>query len=331
MGNSDLRSLSQIEEVDIEEIDDSVVAVDAYNWLYKYVTTTVRFTNDDEYTREDGVEVPNLHGGITGMKRFFNNDITPIFVFDGDYHEKKQVELTERRQARQSAKEDAEQARAEGNEIEAAKLESRSKSLSDEMIESTMDMLDALDLPYVVAPQSGESQAAYMVQESDTYDYVVSDDYDSLLFGSPVTVRNFTSSSRPFERLRLDSTLDELELTLEQLIDVGLLCGTDYNEGVSGYGPKSSVSAIREQGSLKSMIESGEIDMEKEMYESIHEIFTSPEVTDDFPQDVESPLPDFDEARKVLIEKWELPESHVESTLDDIEAHVTQPGLDKWS
>lgn len=331
MGNSDLRSLSTINKIDIGEISNSTAAVDAYNWLYKYVTTTVRFTEDKEYTRDDGVEVPSLYGGIQGIKRFFENDITPVFVFDGGYHDEKKSELEERTRTRQDAKENAEKARSEGNNIEAAKFESRSKTLSDPMIESTKDMLEVFDLPYVVAPQSGESQAAYMVANSQEYDYVVSDDYDSLLFGSPVTIRNFTSSSRPLEKIILQETLENLDITYEQLIDVSILCGTDYNKGISGYGPKTSISAIQEKGGLEKLIESGEIEMEKSSYNTIRKIFIEPTVTKTYPTQIKPPSPDFDNAIEILTEKWELPHSHVNSTINDLETIVGQSGLDRWT
>lgn len=327
MGNSALRDISVINEIEIDSLEGETAAIDAYNWLYKYITTTVQFTNEEEYTTSDGVEVPNLHGGARGIRRFFENDIHPVFVFDGDSHTMKEAELSDRRKARQSAKEEAEEERSKGNQIEAAKKEARSKRMTDEMVHSTIELLEALDIPYVIAPQSGESQAAYMAAEGD-YDFVVSDDYDSILFGSPQTIRNFTSSSRPFEELRLDETLDESELSEEQLIDVAILCGTDYNDGVSGYGPKTSVKAIKEHGGLETLME--EKDFTVDQYEEIREIFLTPRVVEDYPQP-RKPNPDIEKTRELLLEKWELPEDVVESAIDKIEEAANQSGLDKWT
>ena len=83
MGNSDLRSLATIAEVSFDDLGGSVVAVDAHNWLYRYLTTTVRFTRDEAYTTGDGAEVANLIGVVKGLPKFFEHDITPVFVFDG--------------------------------------------------------------------------------------------------------------------------------------------------------------------------------------------------------------------------------------------------------
>ena len=44
MGNASLRDLATIEDVSFEGLEGSVVAVDAHNWLYRYLTTTVKWT-----------------------------------------------------------------------------------------------------------------------------------------------------------------------------------------------------------------------------------------------------------------------------------------------
>ena len=54
MGNADLRSLAVIEDVSFDDLGDSIVAVDAHNWLSRYLTTTVNFTSDHKYTTAEG-------------------------------------------------------------------------------------------------------------------------------------------------------------------------------------------------------------------------------------------------------------------------------------
>ena len=76
MGNAALRDLAVIEPISFEEVSGSVVAVDAHNWLYRYLTTTVKWTRDSVYTTEDGTEVANLVGLIQGLPKFFENDLT---------------------------------------------------------------------------------------------------------------------------------------------------------------------------------------------------------------------------------------------------------------
>src|SRR5437660_12288368 len=86
----------------------------------------------------------------------------------------------------------------------------------------------------------------------------VSQDYDSLLFGATRLVRNLAISGRrklPMreayvqvdpEIIELTATLESLGLTREQLIDLGILIGTDFNpDGFKGIGPKTALKLLR--------------------------------------------------------------------------------------
>ena len=69
MGNADLRDLAVVEPTPFTELRGSVVAIDAHHWLYRYLTTTVRWTADDVYTTAAGEEVPNLLGTVQGVAK----------------------------------------------------------------------------------------------------------------------------------------------------------------------------------------------------------------------------------------------------------------------
>jgi len=105
MGNADLRQLAVIEETPFADLQGSVVAVDAHNWLYKYLTTTVQWTSERIYTTSDGTEVANLVGVVQGLPKFFEHDLTPVFVWDGGVTELKDEEIAERREQRESYEE----------------------------------------------------------------------------------------------------------------------------------------------------------------------------------------------------------------------------------
>ena len=246
MGNADLRQLAVVEDVSFDDIGGGVVAVDAHNWLYKYLTTTVRFTRGDAYTTSDGTEVPNLIGVTQGLPKFFEHDLTPVFVFDGRVVGLKDEEVASRREEREEREERLEAARGP---LEAARLDSQTQRLTDVIHETTRELLSLLDVPVVEAPAEGEAQASYMARVDDGVDYVGSDDYDCLLLGAPDTLRRLTSEGGP-ERMDFRATLEEHGITWEQLVDVGILCGTDFNDGLHGYGPKTALKAIRERGDL---------------------------------------------------------------------------------
>lgn len=177
MGNAALREIAVIEDVSFDSLD-GVVAVDAHNWLYRYLTTTVRFTSEDAYTTEDGTEVANLIGIVRGLPKFFEHDLVPVFVFDGGVTDLKSEEIEERREQRERYEEQLETAREKGDTRVISRLESRTQRLTDVIHETTRELLTHLDVPIVEAPAEGEAQAAHMAR-TGAVDYVGSEDYDA--------------------------------------------------------------------------------------------------------------------------------------------------------
>ncbi|MFC7165570.1 flap endonuclease-1 [Halospeciosus flavus] len=326
MGNADLRQLAVLEDVAFDDLDGDVVAVDAHNWLYRYLTTTAKFTNDNVYTTSEGEEVHNLIGVVQGLPKFFENDLTPIFVFDGGVTELKEAEIEERREKREEYEERLEEALEAGEAVEAAKLEARTQRLTDVIHETTRDLLDLLDVPVVEAPAEGEAQASHMARVDDDVDYVGSEDYDTLLLGAPYTLRQLTSKGNP-ELMDFEATLEEHDLTWEQLVDVGILCGTDYNDGLSGYGPKTAVKAVREHGDLWGVLEAE--DAYIEYADRIRAMFLDPDVTDDYDVDLDV-SPDLSAAESYVTEEWEIPADEVERGFQRIRDATEQAGLDEW-
>ena len=300
MGNAALRDLAAIETVPYDSLSGASVAVDAHNWLYRYLTTTVKFTANGAYTR-DGEEVPNLIGVVRGLPKLLEHELTPVFVFDGGTTGLKR------------------------DEVEAARLESRTQRLTPVIQETSRRLLDLLDVPVVEAPAEGEAQAAHMARQ-EAVDYVGTEDYDALLFGAPLTLRQLTSSGDP-ERMSLAATLDAHDLTWEQLVDVAVLVGTDFNEGLDGVGPATAVDLVHEHGDLWGALEARGDHIEAA--DLVRELFLDPNVTDaEYDPDVR---PDVDGAREFVVEEWGVPVEEVEAGFERIETAVTQTGLDRWT
>jgi len=91
------------------------------------------------------------------------------------------------------------------------------------------------------AHSEGEAEAAFMVQNKDAY-AAGSQDYDAMLFGAPLVVRNLAVTGKRKlpgkgvyvemkpEIIDLEDGLKKLEISREQLVDIAILVGTDYNE-----------------------------------------------------------------------------------------------------
>ncbi|RQG99635.1 flap endonuclease-1 [Natrarchaeobius oligotrophus] len=325
MGNAALREIAVIEEIPFDEVE-GVVAVDAHNWLYRYLTTTVKWTNSAAYTTPDGIEVANLVGIVQGLPKFFEHDVTPVMVFDGGPSELKADEIESRREQRETYEQQLEVAREEGDEVAIAQLESRTQRLTPTIQETSRELLGLLDVPIIEAPAEGEAQAAHIVRRGDA-DYVGTEDYDALLFGAPLTLRQLTSKGNP-ELMDLAATLERHDLTLEQLVDAAILIGTDFNEGVSGIGPKTAIAEITEHGDLWSVLEARGDSVE--YGDRVRQLFRQPNVTDDYAFDP-TLEPDLEAARAYVTDEWDVDAEEVERGFERIEESVTQTGLDRWT
>ncbi|MFB6086273.1 MAG: flap endonuclease-1 [Halodesulfurarchaeum sp.] len=327
MGLADLRQLAVISEVSYENLDGTVVAVDAHNWLYRYLTTTVKFTREDVYTTKAGEEVANLIGVVQGLPKFFENDLTPVFVFDGGVTELKNAEVERRREKRAEAQDRMEEAKAAGDPIAAARLESRTQRLTDVIHRTTRELLELLDVPIVEAPAEGEAQAAAMARNDPEIDYAGSEDYDTLLLGAPLTLRKLTTSDDP-ELMDFEATLETHDITWSQLVDIGILCGTDFNDGLDGFGPKTALSAVREHGDLWGVLEAEDDYIEHA--DRIRELFLEPNVSEDYRIDLDID-PDLQAGREYVTDTWEIPEDEVSRGFERIESAVCQTGLDQFT
>ena len=120
-----------------------------------------------------------------------------------------------------------------------------------------------------------------------------SKDYDSLLFGAPRLIRFLSISGREWlpskgrarrvypELIDLKKFLSHLGINREQLIDLGILVGTDFNDGIKGVGPKTALKLVREHGRIEDM-PLGIRENLPDTVNRIRDLYLNPDVTDDY-------------------------------------------------
>ncbi len=83
--------------------------------------------------------------------------------------------------------------------------------------------------------------------------------------------------------MELDKALNELGITYEQLVDIGILVGTDFNpQGVKGIGPKTALRLIKQYRSLEELLPTLKEAEFPVGVQQIREIFLHPKVTDNY-------------------------------------------------
>jgi flap endonuclease-1 len=272
----------------ISELSDKVVAVDAYNTIYQFLAT-IRGPTGELLTNAQGDVTSHLSGLFYRNINLLTDNIKLIYIFDGKPNLLKSKEIERRRQIKHEAFEKYQEAMTEGRFEDARKYSQATSILTEKMVEESKKILTLLGIPYVQAPSEGEAAAAYITNQGIAFT-CASQDYDSLLFGANRLTRNLTISGKrkvPNRKMYIDiepeiiehqRLLNQTKLTHEQLVDVAILIGTDFNPGgFVGIGPKTALKLVLEYGKLEN-IEKIKGLLSDIPYQEIRDIFLNPEV-----------------------------------------------------
>jgi flap endonuclease-1 len=338
-----LRDLVPKTTVKLEDLSGKSIAIDAYNALYQFLAI-IRQPDGTPLKDNLGRVTSHLSGLLYRTSNLVEMGIKPIYVFDGIPPTLKEVEIKRRMRVKEEAAVRYEQALKAGKTEEARMYAQATSHLKDYMTEDSKKLLDLMGIPWIQAPSEGEAQAAHLARRGDA-DYCASQDYDSLLFGAPKLLRNVTISGRRKlpskniyveivpEVVELEQVLKECGITYEQLIDVGILIGTDFNpDGIKGLGPKTALKLIKEHGSLENALphlRNTEFPAEPQR---IREIFLKPRTTDSYK--IEWREPDVEGVVTFICKERDFSEDRVRKTLERMQKGTEKlkgkTTLEKW-
>lgn len=344
-------------ETEMEALRGKTLAIDAYNTLYQFLSI-IRQPDGTPLKDPQGRVTSHLAGTLYRTANMVEAGVKPVFVFDGKPHELKRATLDERKARKEKAEGEYKEAVAAGDMEKARMKASQTSRLTMEMVEQAKKLILGLGLGYVDAPQEGEAQAVQLVM-SGSADAVASQDYDALLFGAPRLVRNMTVTGRRKlprkqvwvevkpEEVSLDEVQEETGLSREQLVDLALLLGTDFNKGVKGVGPKKAIKLIQDHDDLdgiRKALDDGTIDPssalhghlkegwdELEPISEIRSIFLDPTV--DKEPEIHRGTLDTERVVELLVEEHDFAEGRVKSALDrylSVEDAKKQKSLDSF-
>ena len=316
------------EEISLKDLEGRTVAIDAYNTIYQFLSG-IRQRDGSPLMDQNGNVTSHLSGILYRTASIVDKGIKPIYVFDGDSSEHKAKTLEQRRAIKEEAMEKWEEAKAAGNIEEARKFAIRTSRMSPYILESSKKLLEYMGIPYVQAEGEGEAQGAYMVEQGDAW-AVASQDYDCLLFGAPRIVRNLTLSGglSNLEYLELQKVLEDIDLTREQLIDVALMVGTDFNEGLHGIGAKTGLKLIRNNTLEDILVQKGITEVNVEPDE-LRDIFLNHEVNTDYKIKFKSAKKD--QLVEFMCEEHGFSESRVLNVTEKLKKlSSTQKSLEDW-
>ncbi len=329
------------EEIEIKDLKGKTLGFDTYNILYQFLTT-IRGVDGDLLTNSKKEVTSHLIGLQSRVVNFIESEIKMIFVFDGEPIELKKKTLEKRKGLKIEAQKKAQES-LDADDLEGYKKYSKMNTRIDQnIINSTKEFLDSYGIPYMTAPADAEAQLSVMNLKGDI-DGVVSQDYDSILFGAKDIYRNLTISGKKKapgrdyfitikpEHINTSECFNKTNLSREKMIWIAMMIGNDFNQKIPKIGPKTAIKLATESNSFEE-IETKYKDIIDFDYKEISNIFLNPMYSTDYSlkqKDID-PV----KVRELLVDKYEFNKERIEQTISRIlKATVEkrkQSTLSKW-
>lgn len=259
-----------IEKVEFTSLKGKVIAIDTSIFLYKF-----------SYFQPNFIKLFWFQ-----VKRFIDNGIIPVYVFDGAPPDAKSDTLTERKERKEQLdnkitelkdtieklnteretlkkklKDDktvAKQIEEIDNNIMLNKHEIKAKEKINIKINSKKTrhlkkMFIEMNVPYITSCTEAEKLAAYLYKEG-IVDGVLSEDTDLLPQGIGHVYRDYSLNNYYLTHISLDKVLEEMKFTYEQFVDFCILCGCDYTCTLSKIGPATALSMIKKCNNIEGLL-----------------------------------------------------------------------------
>lgn len=338
------------QRIEIEELANKRVAIDAYNTIYQFISI-IRQPDGTPLVDSKNRVTSHLSGLFYRTINLIEKGVVPIYVFDGIPPSLKKRTLEARMSKRKEAYAEWQIAKEKGLIEEARSHAMASSRINREIVDSAKELLGYMGVSYIQAPSEGEAQAANMVKDGLVY-AAASQDYDLFLFGSDVVVRNLTITGKrklpgkniyidvEVDRIFLKELLKKLSLDRRKLIWLGMLVGTDFNEGIDGVGPKTAFKIVNAHGSLREIEKHVKEKYEREFDvdpQEVEDIFMKPDVSKidsaEFEEKIRSSAPNKEGIIRFMCGEHGFSEDRVSKFADkllEIKHSAGQKGINSW-
>lgn len=125
-----------------------------------------------------------------------------------------------------------------------------SDEVTQTMIQDVQELLKRFGIPFITAPMEAEAQCAELFLLK-MVDGIITDDSDCFLFGGSRIYKNMFNQKQYVECYFSEEIDHKIGLDRHKLIELALLLGSDYTEGIKSIGPVLAMEILAEFGSLK--------------------------------------------------------------------------------
>jgi len=235
--------------VDISELTMNKIAIDAFNYMIRRMSTINRVTRVRER-----IPLTHVSIGLSLIRTSLKKHIIPIFVFDGPPETLKRDADPELIHIANSLYRWYKKEGDPFNQEIAEPLNNSPALRTYFAAQHLKDICSSIGVPVVSASSEAELMCAVMCREG-LVGSVASNDMDAILFGSPHVIRSLQLSKNQMEQVTLQGIQEVIDLELEELRDLAIVCGCDFHKkGVPGIGPRKGVVLLRRFGGLEGLL-----------------------------------------------------------------------------
>lgn len=282
--------------LDKDELKGQAVAIDASNTLMTFINQKYYSRYTKTYTRPlDKTQriISHLYGVFYRTIRLLEHRIMPIYCFDGIPDDRKRLTTKNIYNDFEMTKKRYVNALDSGNRTKARSIALGKEFLWRNCIREARDLLRGMGIPFINSPTEGEAQCSQLVKMG-VCDATISEDFDVILYGSNKMIQLNKLTQRKIEAnvYAQDDVCKQLKLTRYQLIDLSIIIGNDYFNGIPSIGIKTGIKLLRKYGSLNRIVKRNLIETKNinilsyislDEINQIRKLFLMPEVMNKLP------------------------------------------------
>ena len=220
--------------------------IDGYTWLHRSLYCI------GEGILKNPIEITKCINFFTKkLQLLLDNEITPIFIFDGDKLPMKLIEEDKREIKRKEYEKEAENMLNMYNTYGAIRKKIEAFDVTPEFAYEFMKILQNYNVEYYVAPYEADAQLAYL-SHINYVDFIITEDSDLLAYGCNCVLFKLGSlKDQPndmgeeilWENIKNCKEIKFKNFSKDKFLSFCILCGCDYLK-ISGVGPKLSNEAL---------------------------------------------------------------------------------------
>lgn len=253
-------SPNAIKYTNIWSYQNKTIGIDANLLLYKLIFA-IRANGYDIMNND--IIVTHIHALLLKLLAFMEYKINPVFVFDSRAPLIKQKTLDDRKKTKENLIEKYKSSNTEKGKRIYYYIKT---DLTEKEINECRELIEIFGYTIIDAKEESDAQLAELYKEG-LINYIASDDMDILLFGGGILLKNFSvAENRKIQEINLQEILNSANITMDELIEIGILMGSDYCNN-----PTHSATKAYE------LVKSGQLDELQNCHDAIN-YFTNPPV-----------------------------------------------------